>query len=96
MLFESIQEGKYEFPEKEWAHVSAQAKHLVSKLLVRNAKQRLSAEQVLQHPWVQGVRLHHCDCPLKLDKYALGLETLPSVCLFVCHVKATVLVLALE
>ncbi|XP_060754196.1 MAP kinase-interacting serine/threonine-protein kinase 2-like [Neoarius graeffei] len=55
MLFESIQEGKYEFPEKDWAHVSAQAKHLVSKLLVRNAKQRLSAEQVLQHPWVQGL-----------------------------------------
>ncbi|KAI5626066.1 MAP kinase interacting serine/threonine kinase 2a, partial [Silurus asotus] len=54
MLFERIQEGKYEFPEKDWAHVSAEAKDLVSKLLVRNAKQRLSADQVLQHPWVQG------------------------------------------
>ncbi|XP_026790627.3 MAP kinase-interacting serine/threonine-protein kinase 2 [Pangasianodon hypophthalmus] len=53
MLFESIQEGKYGFPEKDWAHVSAEAKDLVSKLLVRDAKQRLSAEQVLQHPWVQ-------------------------------------------
>ncbi|XP_011370987.2 MAP kinase-interacting serine/threonine-protein kinase 2 [Pteropus vampyrus] len=27
---------------------------LISKLLVRDAKQRLSAAQVLQHPWVQG------------------------------------------
>ncbi|KAG7321581.1 hypothetical protein KOW79_014439 [Hemibagrus wyckioides] len=54
MLFENIQEGKYEFPEKDWAHVSAEAKDLVCKLLVRDAKQRLSAEQVLQHPWVQG------------------------------------------
>ncbi|KAK3531416.1 hypothetical protein QTP70_019252, partial [Hemibagrus guttatus] len=54
MLFESIQEGKYEFPEKDWAHVSAEAKDLVCKLLVCDAKQRLSAEQVLQHPWVQG------------------------------------------
>uniref|UniRef100_A0A8C0KPB1 MAPK interacting serine/threonine kinase 1 n=1 Tax=Canis lupus dingo TaxID=286419 RepID=A0A8C0KPB1_CANLU len=53
-LFESIQEGKYEFPDKDWAHISPEAKDLISKLLVRDAKQRLSAAQVLQHPWVQG------------------------------------------
>lgn len=56
-LFESIQEGKYEFPEKEWAHISWGAKDLISRLLVRDAKNRLSAAQVLQHPWVQGVRV---------------------------------------
>lgn len=55
MLFESIQEGKYEFPDKDWSHISFAAKDLISKLLVRDAKQRLSAAQVLQHPWVQGV-----------------------------------------
>uniref|UniRef100_A0A452G173 non-specific serine/threonine protein kinase n=1 Tax=Capra hircus TaxID=9925 RepID=A0A452G173_CAPHI len=53
-LFESIQKGKYEFPDKDWAHISSGAKDLISKLLVRDAKQRLSAAQVLQHPWVQG------------------------------------------
>ncbi|XP_056133790.1 MAP kinase-interacting serine/threonine-protein kinase 2b isoform X2 [Lampris incognitus] len=53
-LFESIQEGKYEFPAKDWAHISLSAKDLISKLLVRDAKNRLSASQVLQHPWVQG------------------------------------------
>ncbi|XP_051950031.1 MAP kinase-interacting serine/threonine-protein kinase 2-like [Xyrauchen texanus] len=58
-LFESIQEGKYEFPEKDWAHISYRAKDLISKLLVRDAKKRLSAAQVLQHPWVQGGAL---DC----------------------------------
>ncbi|XP_064186138.1 MAP kinase-interacting serine/threonine-protein kinase 2b [Anguilla rostrata] len=52
MLFESIQEGKYEFPEKDWAHISPSAKDLISKLLVRDAKNRLSAAQVLRHPWV--------------------------------------------
>lgn len=55
MLFESIQEGKYEFPEKDWAHISPAAKDLITKLLVRDAKDRLSAAQVLQHPWVKGV-----------------------------------------
>ncbi|XP_037104854.1 MAP kinase-interacting serine/threonine-protein kinase 2b [Syngnathus acus] len=53
-LFESIQEGKYEFPDKEWAHITSSAKDLISRLLVRDAKNRLSASQVLQHPWVQG------------------------------------------
>ncbi|CAL8256442.1 unnamed protein product [Merluccius merluccius] len=56
-LFESIQEGKYAFPEKDWAHISLSAKDLISKLLVRDAKNRLSASQVLRHPWVQGVSL---------------------------------------
>ncbi|XP_064372243.1 MAP kinase-interacting serine/threonine-protein kinase 1 isoform X4 [Dromaius novaehollandiae] len=53
-LFESIQEGKYEFPDKDWSHISSDAKDLISKLLVRDAKERLSAAQVLQHSWVQG------------------------------------------
>ncbi|XP_053325625.1 MAP kinase-interacting serine/threonine-protein kinase 1 [Spea bombifrons] len=53
-LFESIQVGKYEFPEKDWLRISNQAKDLISKLLVRDANERLSAAQVLQHPWVQG------------------------------------------
>ncbi|XP_077440545.1 MAP kinase-interacting serine/threonine-protein kinase 2b isoform X2 [Vanacampus margaritifer] len=53
-LFESIQEAKYEFPDKDWAHIASSAKDLISRLLVRDAKNRLSASQVLQHPWVQG------------------------------------------
>ncbi|KAF6719177.1 MAP kinase-interacting serine/threonine-protein kinase 1 [Oryzias melastigma] len=53
-LFESIQQGKYEFPDKDWAHITDGAKDLISKLLVRDSTQRLSAAQVLQHPWVQG------------------------------------------
>ncbi|MEQ2205401.1 hypothetical protein XENOCAPTIV_026885 [Xenoophorus captivus] len=56
-LFESIQEGKYEFPDKDWAHITKEAKDLISKLLVRDSTLRLSAAQVLQHPWVQGVSI---------------------------------------
>ncbi|CAB1314241.1 unnamed protein product [Coregonus sp. 'balchen'] len=37
-LFENIQEGQYEFPERDWAHISAQAKDLISRLL--NAPER--------------------------------------------------------
>ncbi|XP_053093891.1 MAP kinase-interacting serine/threonine-protein kinase 1 isoform X3 [Pangasianodon hypophthalmus] len=53
-LFERIQEGKYEFGDRDWSHISDGAKDLISRLLVRDATLRLSAAQVLQHPWVQG------------------------------------------
>ena len=54
-LFDSIQQGNYEFPDKDWAHITEGAKDLIIKLLVRDATLRLSAAQVLKHPWVQGV-----------------------------------------
>ncbi|XP_062279778.1 MAP kinase-interacting serine/threonine-protein kinase 1 isoform X1 [Scomber scombrus] len=53
-LFDSIQQGKYEFPDKDWAHITEGAKDLIIKLLVRDATLRISAAQVLKHPWVQG------------------------------------------
>lgn len=53
-LFERIQEGKYECRDGVWAQISDDAKDLISRLLVRDATLRLSAAQVLKHPWVQG------------------------------------------
>ncbi|CAG9560208.1 unnamed protein product [Danaus chrysippus] len=53
LLFTSIQEGRYTFPEEEWAHISSEAKELIAQLLVREASHRLSAERVLQHPWLR-------------------------------------------
>jgi len=53
LLFHSIQDGHFDFPEAEWKDISAEAKDLISKLLVKDARQRLSAEMVLAHPWVR-------------------------------------------
>merc|ERR1719411_2067406 len=41
------------FPDAEWRDISGEAKDLISKLLVKDARQRLSAEMVLAHPWVK-------------------------------------------
>lgn len=48
LLFQSIQEGDFDFPEAEWAHISPEAKNLISSLLVKCPSQRISAEEVLQ------------------------------------------------
>ena len=37
---------------KEWRSVSEEAKDLIKQLLQTDARERLSAKQVLQHPWV--------------------------------------------
>jgi len=53
LLFHSIQDGRYEFPDSEWSDISCEAKDLISNLLVKDARQRLSADMVLSHPWVK-------------------------------------------
>merc|ERR1712045_924564 len=53
LLFHSIQDGHFDFPDAEWKDISAEAKDLISKLLVKDARQRLPAEMVLAHPWVR-------------------------------------------
>ncbi|XP_014662441.1 PREDICTED: MAP kinase-interacting serine/threonine-protein kinase 1-like isoform X2 [Priapulus caudatus] len=52
MLFTSIQEGVYDFPEREWGTISDSAKDLICHLLVKDAKMRFNADDVLDHPWV--------------------------------------------
>lgn len=53
LLFESIQEGRYDFPEREWGSISTEAKDLIQRLLVKEASRRLSAAGVLEHTWVK-------------------------------------------
>lgn len=53
LLFYSIQDGWYDFPDLEWRFVSSDAKDLISRLLVKDARQRLSATMVLDHVWVK-------------------------------------------
>lgn len=52
-LFVSIQDGLYDFPEREWSGVSDEAKDLIRNLLVKDASRRYTAEMVLNHPWVK-------------------------------------------
>lgn len=52
-LFKRIQHGQFDFPEPEWENVSEEAKDLICHLLVKNVRERLTADEVLKHPWVK-------------------------------------------
>ncbi|XP_014243203.1 MAP kinase-interacting serine/threonine-protein kinase 2 isoform X2 [Cimex lectularius] len=54
-LFDNILEGRIVFDREGWDGVSEQAKDLVSRLLIKDPERRLTAEEVLEHPWVAGL-----------------------------------------
>jgi len=52
VLFEKIQQVDYNWDD--CPEVSAEGKHFIQHLLVRDPKKRYNAEQALRHPWVKG------------------------------------------
>jgi len=53
VLFEKIKSGNYDADDPIWDNVSDGGKDLVEKLLTVDAEKRLTAEEALNHPWVQ-------------------------------------------
>ena len=49
-----ILKNQWDFNDPAWAEVSSSAKELVKKLIEPDPEKRLSAEQMLRHPWVKG------------------------------------------
>ncbi|KAK6147352.1 hypothetical protein DH2020_018264 [Rehmannia glutinosa] len=52
-IFEEVLCGDIDFSSGTWLNISESAKDLVKKMLVRDPKRRITAHQVLCHPWVQ-------------------------------------------
>ncbi|CAK9160849.1 unnamed protein product [Ilex paraguariensis] len=52
-IFEEVLHGDLDFSSDPWSKISQSAKDLVRKMLVRDPKKRLTAHEVLCHPWVQ-------------------------------------------
>jgi len=67
-LFNNIQQGFYEFHPAEWGNVSMEAKDLINKLLVKDAKKRLGAKEVLAHAWFSNVRSTDLHTATKINR----------------------------
>jgi calcium-dependent protein kinase len=52
-IFEEVLRGDLDFSSDPWPNVSESAKDLVKKMLVRDPRKRITAHEVLCHPWVQ-------------------------------------------
>ncbi|GMJ02173.1 calcium-dependent protein kinase 2 [Hibiscus trionum] len=51
-IFRQILHGKLNFTSEPWPNISESAKDLIRKMLERHPRQRISAHQVLCHPWI--------------------------------------------
>ncbi|XP_024016693.1 calcium-dependent protein kinase 25 [Eutrema salsugineum] len=52
-IFNEVLEGELDLSSDPWPHVSESAKDLIRKMLERNPNKRLTAQQVLCHPWIR-------------------------------------------
>ena len=67
-LFAAIIEGDYDFPSPDWDDVSKEAVDLVKKLLCLNPKKRLTARQVLEHPFMTAEQVSMAPNKIALEK----------------------------
>ncbi|KDP43357.1 hypothetical protein JCGZ_25462 [Jatropha curcas] len=51
-IFRQILQGKIDFESEPWPKISESAKDLIRKMLERDPRRRISAHEVLCHPWI--------------------------------------------
>ncbi|KAL7176558.1 hypothetical protein ACSBR2_029982 [Camellia fascicularis] len=51
-IFRQIIKGKLDFESDPWPNISESAKDLIQKMLCRDPKKRITAHEVLCHPWI--------------------------------------------
>ncbi|KAL8255738.1 hypothetical protein R6Q59_030805 [Mikania micrantha] len=51
-IFEEVLRGKLDFTSDPWPSISESAKDLVRKMLIREPRKRITAHEVLCHPWI--------------------------------------------
>ncbi|KAG4952959.1 hypothetical protein JHK87_038553 [Glycine soja] len=52
-IFDAILQGHIDFESSPWPSISNSAKDLVRKMLIKDPKKRITAAQVLEHPWLK-------------------------------------------
>merc|ERR1711924_80749 len=55
-LFAMIKRGSFSFPSPYWDNVSPEAKDFVGKMLTVDPRSRPSADQLLKHKYITGVK----------------------------------------
>ena len=55
-IYKSIHKGKFDLETGVWKKISSEAKDLIRKLLDKNSKTRISAEEALIHPWFKKLK----------------------------------------
>jgi serine/threonine protein kinase len=52
-IFDRIRKARWGFNGRNWGQVSENAKDLVKRMLAQNPAERLTAAQIMEHPWIK-------------------------------------------
>lgn len=74
-LLKQVAEAKYEFFENEWKNISAEAKDIISRLLVVDPAKRLTMAELLEHAWVKDAV---AKCRKEMERKVAGAATAQS------------------
>lgn len=55
-IVENVLKAEYHYNHEPFKNVSAQAKDLINKLLVKEVSKRYSAAEAYNHPWIQNIQ----------------------------------------
>ncbi|KAL0012349.1 hypothetical protein SO802_007457 [Lithocarpus litseifolius] len=53
-IFDAVLRGELDFQSEPWPLISESAKDLIRKMLTKDPKKRITAAEVLEHPWIKG------------------------------------------
>ncbi|KAG8049933.1 hypothetical protein GUJ93_ZPchr0009g511 [Zizania palustris] len=67
-VFEAIKTVELDFHSGPWESISSLGRNLISQMLYRDVSFRITADEVLSHPWV----VFYTECPLKAVSANLG------------------------
>eukprot|EP00501_MAST-03F_sp_TOSAG23-6_P000973 GSMAST32.ASY1.ANO1.1009.1 assembled CDS len=73
-MLRMVRTASYKFPDLEWDNISDAAKDLIMKLLTRDEEARLTAKQVMKHPWmIQDIPEKEISVPSRLSSCTFSL-----------------------
>ena len=52
-IMQKVSKGVWSFRGQAWSSISDDAKDLVTKMMTKNVKERISAVEALAHPWIK-------------------------------------------
>jgi hypothetical protein len=51
-VYNAVRKGRYRFPSHDWSRTSRESRDFIRKLLQKDPRKRMMAEEALRHPWI--------------------------------------------
>jgi calcium-dependent protein kinase len=89
-IFSKVKQGRFDLTSPLWQEVSTQARDLITKMLVVDPAQRITAQEAVNHPWIREQSMSKRDSTQiisgsfdDLKSFSSSLKLKQAVCVFI-------------